>query len=108
MQGLVGVTEAAEHEGARRPVHILQEHAERTLRDGSVGLGRHLGHHVEGIGEWTILLRGQRLEVGCLERDLTGPLSKCVRQLPQEQRVAPGPRHRLRITSAERKPGQQR
>ena len=54
-----------------------------------------------------MLLRGQRLEVGCLERDLADPLGKRLRQLPQEQRVAPSPR-RLVITSTERKPGQQR
>jgi hypothetical protein len=31
-----------------------------------------------------------------------------VRQLPQEQRVAPGPWHRRSITGGEREPGQQR
>jgi hypothetical protein len=56
VQRLVGVAEAAEHKGARWPVHILQEYAECALRDGPVGLGRDCGDNVEGIRERTMLV----------------------------------------------------
>jgi hypothetical protein len=55
-----------------------------------------------------MLRRGQSLEVGGLERDLTGSLGECVHQLAQEQRVALDPWPRLSIPSAEREPGQER
>ncbi len=108
VQRLVGVAEPAKQRGARGPAHITQEHTEGALLDRAVGLGRHHGPHVEGIGEWTTLLRGQRLEVGRLKRDLAGPFGKRLCQLPQEQRIAGGPSPRLEIAAAEREPGQQR
>jgi hypothetical protein len=61
VQGRVGVAEAAEQKRARRAAQILQEHAEGAVGDGAIGLGRQHGHHIEGIGKWTTLRRGQRI-----------------------------------------------